>query len=181
MDDESRRVFLREFRRYQGLLRELLVDAHAGRPSSGDHLAGAGSVEGSSPGHLRDQIVHAAEASYDEDLLQDAEPTAKGGDLMDDDDEVDGEYEEGPDDSEPFGREDILRITEMLEHGLYEEAYHFFHQRLDPDTVEYFEEIMEFMFGLPEDNDDILERVYQAVADGRLLAPRVQAISTSLV
>ncbi|KAL6595494.1 hypothetical protein ACP70R_047834 [Stipagrostis hirtigluma subsp. patula] len=174
MDDESRRVFLQEFRRYQDLLQRSLreADAHAAQPSAGDHLAGAGSVEGS-PGHLRDQIVHAAEASYDEDLLQDAEPTAEGDDSMDDDDEVDGEYEEGPDDSEPFGREDILRITEMLEHGLYEEAYHFFHQRLDPDTVEYFEEIMEFMFGLPEDDDDILERVYQAVADGRLLAPRV--------
>ncbi|CAN6330530.1 unnamed protein product [Urochloa humidicola] len=68
----------------------------------------------------------------------------------------------------------FFRFAEMWDQGLREEAaYHFLpSQRVEPYLVEQFMEIVEFALELVEaedDDDDVLERVFEAVADGRLL------------
>ncbi|CAN6374078.1 unnamed protein product [Urochloa humidicola] len=97
-----------------------------------------------------------------------------------DDEELDREYEEEDLDYgfHPFiGSQDFIRFAEMWDQGSHEEAaYHFLpSQRVEPDLVEQFIEIVESALGLvdaeddDDDDNDVLEQVFEAVADGRLL------------
>ncbi|CAM0151457.1 unnamed protein product [Urochloa decumbens] len=180
MDEESWREFLQGFRHYQNLQRQLFSgeeDAqvlHASDDvselSARDQqpLAGAGAAADSaeaprnhddSPGHLHD-------GSFD----------ANG-----DDEDFNAEYEEEDSDDggfHPFvGSEDFVRFAELWDQGSHEEAaYHFLSQRVEPDAVEQFREIVESALELvdaenDDDDDDVLdlERIFEAVADGRLV------------
>ncbi|KAL6870678.1 hypothetical protein ACP4OV_014526 [Aristida adscensionis] len=127
MDDESRRVFLRELKHFQGLLQQSIAaeytKAHAhDEPSAGDHLSGAGAGAG---------------------LLRDAEPAAQGDGSFDgnsddeeEEEELDGEDDECPGDEEQFGHEELMMQAAKLDRSRW-----------------------------------TMLRVYEAVADGRLLAP----------
>ncbi|CAL4911615.1 unnamed protein product [Urochloa decumbens] len=175
-DEESWREFLQGFRHYQNLQRQLfsreedaqvLVDDASddvSEPSAGDQqpIAGAAAADSAealrnhddSPGHLHD-------GSFD----------GNG-----DDEDLDREYEEDSDDDgfHPFiGSEDFIRFAEMWDQGLRQEAaYHFLlSQRVEPDAVEQFTDMVESGLADAEDDEGVLdlEWVYQAVADGRLL------------
>ncbi|CAO2147650.1 unnamed protein product [Urochloa humidicola] len=127
----------------------------------------------------------------DNDFLRDSDNEPARGDDDDDggsshgngdDEEVDGGYEAEDLDHgfHPFiGSEEFIRFAEMWDQGSHEEAaYHFLpSQRVEPDVVEQFVEIVESALGLvdadddddDDDYDDVLERIFEAVADGRLL------------
>ncbi|CAL4995574.1 unnamed protein product [Urochloa decumbens] len=176
-DEESWREFLQGFRHYQNLHRQLsreedaqVLDASGdvSELSAGDQqpfaaAAAADSAEAlhnhdDSPGHLHD-------GSFD----------ANGND-----EDSDREYEEEDSDDDGFhpfiGSEDFVRFAELWDQGSHEEAaYHFLlSQRVEPDAVEQFREIVESALGLvdaenDDDDDDDLEQIFEAVADGRLV------------
>ncbi|KAF8664704.1 hypothetical protein HU200_054421 [Digitaria exilis] len=119
----------------------------------------------------------------DEDSLQGGGATAAnvppphndGGSF--DDDLEDVEFDEDDDDFRlVFSPEDFAHVTEMWDQGLHEEAYQFVSQRVEPDQAERFREILELTSGHVEaaehggDDDDVLERINEAVADGRFFA-----------
>ncbi|CAM0148121.1 unnamed protein product [Urochloa decumbens] len=180
MDEESWREFLQGFRHYQNLQRQLFSgeeDAqvlHASddvsEPSAGDQqpLAGAAADSAEAPRNHDDSPGHLHDGSFD----------ANG-----DDEDFDREYEEEDSDDDGFhpfiGSEDFVRFAEVWDQGLREEAaYHFLlSQRVEPDAVEQFREIVESALELvdaendDDDDDDVLdlERIFEAVADGRLV------------
>jgi hypothetical protein len=64
------------------------------------------------------------------------------------------------------------QVLGLLSQGLYREADELARQRLDPNLLEYLDDVTAFIHGLPDDEGDVIERVCEAVADGRLFGSR---------
>ncbi|CAN6362258.1 unnamed protein product [Urochloa humidicola] len=180
MDEESIREFQQGLRQCQDLLQQssssreadaqvLLhaADDDVAPPSAGEHSAEAPRNHDDSPGHLQDPRVRAImDTLYndDNDFLGHADNS---------DDREYNEEENWDGYFHPLLRtQDFIRFTETWDQGFREEAYDLLSQLVEPDVLERVREALEFTRGLADAEDDdviVLERVNEAVADGRLL------------